>query len=1395
MTTVGFSGTTSFPDKSLVIAGNSGDTWDQISSTLDAVRHKHYELSNTDPLNANRTEAETLIEVLKKPGMRNNLLNMVRFFLREDPNNWALSILPLLFTTELEVSWTIHNFDTVPVDPTPYFTPSRVLSSKREKDGASLVRSGLAIIFEADALMSPDGREAFLNELRALKYSIAEQIYVDVIDALLFSERKKQQWFVKNAIINPRRIAEILYHRTEDWGIVQKHTNPFPIVNARVAEKNRKFYRRSLNVDQDFNTWIIVQKMIPYLKYANSQVTDWDKAGPRGQQIMGSSTYSMNDLPGITVNGMTYFTSRSYDTDPDRRHEKQLNSTSVIGQYYPMIQDDERRFSPAEYQEGAYKTGLRRVRILSEEEDDRVVVGIKDAIKASQRFKGDLISRRGAKGLSKEDLMNDFLTVYSKNPGFSDLTHFIQMEEKDLSHDSVKNDMANSLAALIVKEFNKDPSIPNNILRKGKDLADNINNRTPSDEWFTAVRAAARETFVTDPTLKASAVDLQGALESGDPAGLRAAGELLKDVTGSGDSILSSSPEKFEWNVVSSTGTMPLPNTVPNVDNLIGFGNWPGFKALSKEYEASLSGATGNKSPKGYNVSELKIAHDFVKLIELIVAKMSPVLLDSLFLRADFAPSSAASGHANAAHVIAANIFNMDGLSVWMPVAAKEATAPAGSADVSVSANFLMSRKDQGLTSQILNWGSGNNVEETLLQAVFGLKYDGKSTVDNTGINPRSTVTNQWKKDAKQSVVLNGLNILPALFQTNELSVLRDIITDFIFKYVNDNSGEMKATPLATALLTSINGSKGNGTQGIYRAFSEFVGDNFAALFPSAKKGDEKKTLARLQKGWSERISIAKQSDADLANGAPVPFMQWFNFADDTAVTTAAGDNGTAIPIAANVTDQTQVLGRSDGAFPENVYFRSPLTLSGSQVDAILGNLISEAVPSYTISAFDSQHQQAGPRKLSEMRSLLAQMKADRDNAVPIALNAGAFHLLSPEQKELFRSSPKYQKEAFYATTFYQAGSQSGTMPRRPTGGLTGDRMSMSSSRKRNYGSAFEAARGPSVSRLFGGFNVSSLSKSTGKRQKTMEYDDYDGMDTEMSFADADAERARSSTGVPIMNDSAIANYGAINNITEEPLTRLLALMFYLTPARKSTLLAFADNNVVVPVNFLVFKTTMVFDTFTGVCMVRGSQTGNFYLGYGNVMVGADEHVKVGKLHYTQHTAPVIREPLNVHIQHDMMIAGYQSGSNAEFIKDISHYDPVSGRSTKGTLISIMVPYEFKKAGKVIDASGNFRYIDYKGMVEDDEGIYGHYPSAAVENAIWGFRTPDERLNLDDETATSKNTVLWQGRTDVINPITGLWDCHTYKGYGHLAGYEDAGSAATRKGNPVPWVQSAIPSC
>lgn len=150
-----------------------------------------------------------------------------------DVNNspFTTVILPYKYleNPDQKLKWNVYSFDEGMASRVPYESAARVLTQTKRQMAGYTVRQGLAIKMEHNFMMSPEGRQNFVNQLNQLVGSIQLtndfDVHIALIQAPSYQKHMAEKYYTrdKNAWQLCRQYADL-------FGIMQKSENALDIL-------------------------------------------------------------------------------------------------------------------------------------------------------------------------------------------------------------------------------------------------------------------------------------------------------------------------------------------------------------------------------------------------------------------------------------------------------------------------------------------------------------------------------------------------------------------------------------------------------------------------------------------------------------------------------------------------------------------------------------------------------------------------------------------------------------------------------------------------------------------------------------------------------------------------------------------------------------------------------------------------------------------------------------------------------------------------------------------------------------------------------------------------------------------------------------------------------------
>jgi hypothetical protein len=252
----------------------------------------------------------------------------------------------------------------------------------------------------------------------------------------------------------------------------------------------------------------------------------------------------------------------------------------------------------------------------------------------------------------------------------------------------------------------------------------------------------------------------------------------------------------------------------------------------------------------------------------------------------------------------------------------------------------------------------------------------------------------------------------------------------------------------------------------------------------------------------------------------------------------------------------------------------------------------------------------------------------------------------------------------------------------------------------------------------------------------------------------------------------------ALTNGGVSTLQQKLATLFLHVNITRESMLKLAANNILVPLNFLLFRPHMQYQMKMGIKCATGGRTGHMYYGSSNAMIQGEVSRKISKLHFTTHMRAVVEQPKNVYVQPDIYSEAYRGGNGIRF------YTPETYRAKDMdqlyySIICVAIPFAEREIPTPMDTSGRF-YIEYsQGLLNAEQFEELHYSTAFRYNLLYGFFQQTKQQGGDGLVVHNvDNRQMYQGHQfmynvkskafDKVRTNKGHWGPDVYAGVGQV---------------------------
>lgn len=724
---------------------------------------------------------------------------------------------------------------------------------------------------------------------------------------------------------------------------------------------------------------------------------------------------------------------------------------------------------------------------------------------------------------------------------------------------------------------------------------------------------------------------------------------------------------------------------------------------------------------EGYNVEELQTLSAFAGLLEDLAAIGRQLFPGSAFLDARF--TAPQYGQMSAESVLLDNLLGGYQEALWMP---KEAAGPPRTG----ADQGRLEKDDQELLQSL----------KTTAQALGHLSADG-AALQNTS-----------------ATIFNDRFPLPSATATGQDNPYatheeRTIVAE-LYRQLNVFT---KAGAKVADDFLALASREGVTIQNVLD-----YAKNHHKVFQTDSLGAWKAAVKRLEAGLAD----ARQADSTLG---------------DTAYGVALyGAEGAAD---ARVRIQAQYGTDAPPAGPPGTYYRTPLTLSASQIQQLarqpnrFSATISRPESNGAVGA-NQQEVQLIARQISQV--------SNQSGGMDVQPAISSLYL----QQDLGHLGRTFVAQSVMARREQQADSMhvdgGGYGAQKRLRDELEQRAQMKRRRLAVGGSGNQLAQ--ETVGYYAGYSSAGGVGSLGadSMQSRMVADGRDGID------DGAAGKLTE------VHDRLGAHYRQVERSSDSDIVKLFGKLFLGTPTTRQSLLAMARNNVVLPIVVMAARPHMRYNMRMGIKMLAGSGTGNTFIGQSWFELSDDTQKGMHHADYRYWSKSIVLEPKNVYLAFDLYSQEGLGGAGVQPIS-LADYDPAAnkfGRNREESLFYIPLPYSSGVQGAdnrqqlpdTLDLSGRFLHFKVLGGSDNAEELMSlHYPTAARMNGHIGWRT-EEAYGLVPLYDTShpwrfdQNDTTLHYNTTVCKASQLNWDRNTKK-------------HTIKKQHTGHWGKLSIPGC
>jgi hypothetical protein len=234
-------------------------------------------------------------------------------------------------------------------------------------------------------------------------------------------------------------------------------------------------------------------------------------------------------------------------------------------------------------------------------------------------------------------------------------------------------------------------------------------------------------------------------------------------------------------------------------------------------------------------------------------------------------------------------------------------------------------------------------------------------------------------------------------------------------------------------------------------------------------------------------------------------------------------------------------------------------------------------------------------------------------------------------------------------------------------------------------------------------------------------------------------------------------------------LMRALAILYLGTPFNRDTFINYAQNNIYVPLGFLLFRPHCQYRTRYGIRCAAGGGAGYTLFGHSDMQLGTAASNKVGLMHYTEYLSAIVMFPQNVYILEDLFCKKYLGGMGVSWW-DPETYRRSTNRRFRSIICAPLPPSRKNFSSNKMDIRGRW-YTDMKlGLINSEDAHQVHYEGCQRLCAQYQLMDATRKNQQSNRSKTPPNSLCWQGIEWYFNTKTNCYDSLTIEA-GHFGAY------------------------
>lgn len=1256
-------------------------------------------------------------------------------------------LLPLVKSDNVNITWTKWEFIPTLAETLPHLGVVRFVKSNRISGKAALNRKGIGMMLEHGFMTTQDGVNCYVGGLRQMNQAMNEAMQLDALHCLINVGNYEINLARTLNIFDEDDLAEKMEYSIERevaaWGFLQYNRNAWSLLDDMIQDTVLRY-----NQNTPLTHYIVDQRINSFRKTRDFSQVTYNIFGPGSQFGLqdGLQNFDIDDKGKIIYATRTCFA--------DGVAVNPLQRVAQVGEYV-------RCFNHASDNMKNYSSTVRTQKIYNEATDSMEKIGLDKKIHHSMRFdeNGQLRHIRDARkrGNVKEESAVDFLH-HRVNGKLETIKFMGQMSNKDFNVRDYERFVETFEKLVEKKAVASLPDLQNALYELAEEARymDTLAYDNDFNSYMLEVSKANRGTMENYGANRADANTnaIKANLYGGE------------DIPGSADALTIVGRTK--WQLPPAYG-----------------GNYAGMKTIAETYKRG-----GYKATTGFNEERAKKISEYIILFERFADLLKEALPENLLTSSRLAnPGILQARHY---HVLYENLIAPDFSQRHLFLHVTTETPAGGAAAVNIP---------------ISDYVAAENEFPALASARARLEERVLGNLSTVNVNFIGAQISRGGAD----LVFSALQRPSAAFR--DPATGRTIFAASRFSGAAVNAGaavDFDAVSDPGSLRLSSNANLPEFSNIVYDTLARLVYD-FRSSAAVTSLEDRVRfdathvfivsllSLANLPSTGNDRVAVGSRNIAKIIEA----IQETLGIRYDLAATPV---NPPADIFDRLLTAVRELHGRDPQAFTANV---KPQGLIGLKEEIVRsmneivrrnaaagGRAYAGAYPpngaatANLAAGFASrQDPDLSSYKMSSLtisRSTLAsylqyaRTSSVRVNVIP-ASNKSPLYPMSVQDLEI-ASAPNIIDEAYphigyefapeniqkNATQDIENLSLIKIADMRVNNGYDSDKDS--SARAREIQSRSGIGRQMTNNSMFADILSGDADYSSSyKRRRTSEINSTSMHTSTTEEIPSLPSVASKSLVLDELTDSLKSMFKTLMvQFNNNPLGRIIAIALLLTPFTKQFLNNTDKYNLDHPVDYLIVRPHMTYQTLSLINMAPGLQTGQ--TSYGNIIteIGDDASNQTHFVSVSSYFGSHVHTPKNVFVLHDVMTCGYVRGSATDPI-DVAYYDPYSGvfgQNNNASLIYMMVSKHARFPHKYFTLSGRQILIDRLGNTDVISNASTHgYPVADYYNAIWNFNgttwnNPDYVDFLGQKynnSVVTPNNLVFKAYAKYYDPSTKKW--------------------------------------